>query len=137
MEYCTGDEIGNHSEDGSFQGGLKSGVFLCALINALCEGLIPKVSTSTQRFKQMENISSFLVALRTEFKMHEADVFGTPDLFEAKDMNQVLNTLCMLHRKVGAREDLAGWVEHHPQMVERSGAKNERLRQQQRRLRWQ
>ena len=48
-------------DDESFEQWLRSGVVLCTLLNALKPGSIKKISTSTMPFKQMEQISLFLI----------------------------------------------------------------------------
>lgn len=51
-------------------------------------------------FKIMENISSFLAAC-SKFGVADADMFQTVDLYEAKNMSQVLQTLSTLRRITG------------------------------------
>ena len=55
----TGDSIG-----ADFQGGLKSGVILCNLINKLKPGTIKTINSSALAFKQLENIGQFLDSLK-------------------------------------------------------------------------
>lgn len=51
-------------------------------------------------FKIMENISSFLSAC-SKFGISDSDMFQTVDLYEAKNMSQVLQTLSTLRRITG------------------------------------
>eukprot|EP01115_Flamella_aegyptia_P001197 TRINITY_DN1192_c0_g1_i1.p1 TRINITY_DN1192_c0_g1~~TRINITY_DN1192_c0_g1_i1.p1 ORF type:complete len:97 (-),score=58.46 TRINITY_DN1192_c0_g1_i1:45-335(-) len=51
-------------------------------------------------FVQMENISAYLNACR-DLGLAVHDLFQTVDLFEAKNMNQVVINLTALKRKVG------------------------------------
>ena len=59
IEKVTGDSIG-----ADFQGGLKSGVILCNLINKLKPGTIKSTNSSALAFKQLENIGQFLDSLK-------------------------------------------------------------------------
>ena len=89
------------SVDGSFGGWLKSGEVLCLLVNALQPGSIPKFNQkTTMPFKQMENISLFLRAVRT-LGVREHECFDTSDLYDEKDLAQVLSTLAALGRVHG------------------------------------
>ena len=78
------------SGDGGFGTWLKSGDVLCVLVNAIQPGCIPKYNQNTKMpFKQMENISFFLRAVRT-LGVREHECFDTSDLFDEKDLAQVL-----------------------------------------------
>merc|ERR1712224_174744 len=48
-----------------FQAPLKSGRLLCLLINRIQPGTIKKISTSNQKFQQLENIEKFLTGCQT------------------------------------------------------------------------
>ena len=56
-----------------------------------------KVQESTMPFKIMENINSFLSAC-TKMGLPTSDLFQTVDLYEEKNMNQVLLCLASLKR---------------------------------------
>ncbi|KNC75893.1 hypothetical protein SARC_11591 [Sphaeroforma arctica JP610] len=71
---------------------LKDGQVLCNLANTLKDGAVKRVNTSKMAFKQMENINSFLEAV-TAYGVPVADLFATVDLFEDKNMGQVVITL--------------------------------------------
>jgi len=71
---------------------LKDGKVLCALVNAIKPGTIKKVNTMNAPFKQMENITYFMNAAR-ELGVPESSMFGTPDLYEEKNMGSVINCL--------------------------------------------
>ena len=96
-----------------FAGGLSDGVILCYFMLTLAPGSIPQIQESSQPFKQMENIKHFLGALREEFNFAENEVFETMDLREEKNLNQVLQALCTLHRKVGDNSRISHFVEGH------------------------
>jgi len=68
---------------------LKSGQVLCHLINAIQPGTIKKVNTMNAPFKQMENITYFMNAAR-DIGVSEGSMFGTPDLYEEKNMGSVV-----------------------------------------------
>lgn len=86
---------------------LKNGQTLIKLINAVYDGtaqLPPeaarmkrpfKANTMTAPFKQMENIQTFLNAAAA-YGVPRASLFQTVDLYEARNMAQVLNTLLQL-----------------------------------------
>jgi len=82
----------------SFGEYLHTGVVLCKLANAINAGTIPKIAESSMAFKQMENISAFVVACRDRFGVPVMDLFMTVDLFEEKNLTQVLQCLATLQR---------------------------------------
>jgi len=82
----------------SFGDYLRTGVVLCKLANAINPGTIPKIAESSMAFKQMENISAFVVACRDRFGVPVMDLFMTVDLFEEKNLTQVLQCLATLQR---------------------------------------
>jgi len=76
---------------------LKSGVVLCNLVNAIQPGIVARIQNGKMPFVQMENINSFLVACKT-LGVPDTDLFMTVDLFEAKNMVQVVQTIHALGR---------------------------------------
>jgi len=81
---------------GTFHEYLRSGVVLCKLMNAFMPGSC-KVQTSSMPFKIMENINAFLSGC-TRIGLPPSDLFQTVDLYEEKNMNQVLLCLASLKR---------------------------------------
>ncbi|RLN95297.1 hypothetical protein BBJ28_00012483 [Nothophytophthora sp. Chile5] len=81
----------------SFGDSLKDGVILCTLMNKIKPGLIPRIQNSPMPFKQMENVSSFLRACRS-LGVAEFDLFETVDLFELKNIGQVVQCIHALGR---------------------------------------
>ena len=83
---------------------LKSGEILCKLANEIKPGSIPKFNEDTSSlknlslaaFRRRENISYFLRFCREICCVPEKDLFGTDDLFDAKDIKQVLSSLFSL-----------------------------------------
>lgn len=98
---------------GDFHGALKSGVILCALANAIKPGSC-RVGKGNMPFVQMENISQYLAFCGTVgLKTH--DLFQTVDLYEAKNMNQVIKNILALKRSVGG--GAGGAVGNRPAQV--------------------
>jgi len=71
---------------------LKDGQVLCKLVNAIKPGAVAKVNTATMPFKQMENITFFMNAAR-EIGVPESSMFGTPDLYEEKNLGSVMGCI--------------------------------------------
>ena len=76
---------------------LKSGVVLCNLANKISPGIVKKINTGRMPFVQMENVNSFLVASK-QLGVPDVDLFMTVDLFEAKNMVQVIQSIHALGR---------------------------------------
>merc|ERR1712083_234037 len=68
---------------------LKSGIVLCKLVNAIQPGTIAKINMGAFPFKQMENITFFMNAAR-KLGVAESSMFGTPSLYEDKNMGSVI-----------------------------------------------
>ena len=66
---------------------LKSGVVLCNLLNKISPGCCKKPTMKKLPFMQMENVSNYLTACNTTFKIQSFETFMTVDLFEDKNMN--------------------------------------------------
>lgn len=98
------EEVNGAPLPGSFQESLKSGVLLCMLINNLHPKTVTKISRSAMPFKQRENINKFLNGCR-KHGIPEHSMFSTCDLFEAKNMGNVLVLLDALRRGVGGRTE--------------------------------
>jgi len=86
----------------TFHQALRDGIYLCNLLNKLkpnsCKP--PKIPKPGQlgSFVMMENINQFLQAL-DELGFNPLDKFVTVDLYEAKNMLQVLQCLDILRSK--------------------------------------
>lgn len=92
IEVLTGEAIGN------FQESLKNGITLCKLASVLT-GKTIKYSESKLGFKQMENINNFLTAI-AEMGIRPFETFMTVDLFEAKNMGQVVDCIFAVSRLI-------------------------------------
>jgi len=92
------EELSGEKCDGPFLKWLKDGKVLCAAMNAVKPGAIPKVNDSTMPFKQMENIANFLQACRKELGMKENDLFTTPDVFDERSIVNTMNGIVNFSR---------------------------------------
>ncbi|CAO3566234.1 unnamed protein product [Mortierella alpina] len=79
---------------------LKDGVILCRLANRLRPGTVEQISLKNLPFVKMENISNFLNAAK-QLGVQSSDLFQTVDLYEGKDMTQVVSTILTLERVLG------------------------------------
>eukprot|EP01111_Echinosteliopsis_oligospora_P005320 TRINITY_DN185_c0_g1_i1.p1 TRINITY_DN185_c0_g1~~TRINITY_DN185_c0_g1_i1.p1 ORF type:complete len:198 (+),score=75.38 TRINITY_DN185_c0_g1_i1:70-663(+) len=86
---------------GEFYDGLKSGIVLCNLANALKPGST-KPQKAAAPFVQMENINSYLNFCRS-YGIATTDLFQTVDLYEKKNPNAVLQNLMVLKREAGKK----------------------------------
>jgi hypothetical protein len=82
-----------------FAEGLKSGVVLCGLVNDLRPGAIKGCKESKMAFVRMENIAKFIKACTTVMGLRSTDCFMTVDLYEEKNLTQVLQCLAALKTK--------------------------------------
>ncbi|KII66241.1 Myophilin [Thelohanellus kitauei] len=98
IEDITGIKFYTTPGQAAVQEKLKSGVILCHLINKLKPNSVKKINETTLAFKQMENISNFLSACQ-QYGLQSTDIFQTIDLFEGKNMVQVLTTIVALGRR--------------------------------------
>ncbi|CAI5723305.1 unnamed protein product [Peronospora effusa] len=83
----------------SFADSLKDGVMLCTVMNKIKPGFIPHIQTSTMPFKQMENVSNFVRACRN-IGVAEFDLFETVDLYNQKNLGQVVQCIHALGRTI-------------------------------------
>lgn len=91
--------LGKSLESESLGDALKTGVVLCEVLNAIKPGTIRKINDSVMPFKQMENITNFLRAIRP-LGVAETDVFTTVDLYEQRDINAVVRCMFSLGRAI-------------------------------------
>ncbi|KAF9929031.1 Calponin-3 [Modicella reniformis] len=88
--------IGESLPHPDFQTSLKDGVILCKLMNVLIPGFV-KVKTSKMPFVQMENIAKFLEGCE-KMGCPKHDLFQTIDLYENKNLGQVVAAIHSLSR---------------------------------------
>uniref|UniRef100_M4BX42 Calponin-homology (CH) domain-containing protein n=1 Tax=Hyaloperonospora arabidopsidis (strain Emoy2) TaxID=559515 RepID=M4BX42_HYAAE len=90
-EMQIGDDFGE---------GLRDGVLLCTVANRIHPGVVKRMETKSKMpFKLMENVSSFIKACRV-MGVSEFDLFETVDLFERKDLGNVVRCIFALGRAV-------------------------------------
>lgn len=95
-------------QEGTIHEVLKDGVILCQIINKISptDGCrFPSLSKAS--FVQMENISYFIDSAR-QLGVPDSENFSTVDLFEGKNIKQVMVCLSSLSRNLvkGGRTDL-------------------------------
>ncbi|ORZ25182.1 kinase-like domain-containing protein [Absidia repens] len=76
---------------------LQDGVILCRLINCMKPGAIASIGRKNIPFVKMANISLFLQGAK-DLGLQNSDLFQTVDLYEAKDMAAVINTILTFAR---------------------------------------
>jgi len=86
---------------------LKSGILLCELVNKLSPGVVKKVNRSTMPFAQRENIHAFCEAAKS-LGVKDINNFTADDLFEAKNMKQVVICLHALGQQAHLIPDYTG-----------------------------
>ncbi|CEG46478.1 Calponin [Plasmopara halstedii] len=95
LETISEMEIG---ED--FGEGLRDGIILCTVANKIHPGVVKRIEMKSKMpFKLMENVSAFLKACRV-MGVNEFDLFETVDLFELKDLGNVVRCIFALGRAV-------------------------------------
>jgi transgelin len=83
---------------GDFHADLKDGVALCNLMRTVAPAAgVGAPKGSKMPFVQMENIASYLAGC-SKLGMKTHDLFQTVDLFEAKNLNQVVNNILQLQK---------------------------------------
>ncbi|KAG7391705.1 Transgelin-3 [Phytophthora pseudosyringae] len=112
-EMQIGDDFGE---------GLRDGVVLCSAANKVHPGVVRRMETKSKMpFKLMENVSAFLKACRV-MGVNEFDLFETVDLFELKDLGNVVRCIFALGRAVQRNyPDFSG-----PSLGVRESSKNQR-----------
>ncbi|KAL0078626.1 calponin homology domain-containing protein [Phycomyces blakesleeanus] len=90
------ETIGEQLPSDDFHESLKDGVILCKVIEKLVPGK-GKYRKSAMPFVQMENISKFLSGAEA-LGVPKHDLFQTVDLFEKKNMTQVVDAVFAVSR---------------------------------------
>jgi hypothetical protein len=89
--------LGEPLPPGQFEDILKDGVILCNLINKLAPGSVKKIQTKGTNFQLMENIQRFQAAIKN-YGLPQEEIFQTADLFERRNIPQVVLSLYSLGR---------------------------------------
>merc|ERR1712021_62675 len=105
---------------GDYEEVLKDGVVLCRMMNKIVPDAIKKFKQKGPAFLLMENVQSFLAAIK-KYGVPDEEVFQTPDLFEARNISQVTLTLYSLARITQKHPDYKG-----PQMGPKMATENKR-----------
>ncbi|KAL1924306.1 uncharacterized protein VTP21DRAFT_7341 [Calcarisporiella thermophila] len=90
----------------NLQQALKDGTVLCNLVNALRPGTIPPRKAKTMAWEQLDSINLFLKGAQ-QIGLKSSELFQPPDLFEDKNMVQVVNTLLTLERLVTRNQPIS------------------------------
>ena len=77
------------------------------MMNKISPGAIPKFKQSGPAFLLMENVQSFLAAIK-KYGVSDEEVFQTPDLFEARNIPQVTLCIYALARTTQKHDDYTG-----------------------------
>merc|ERR1712215_343184 len=112
--------LGEPLPKGDFGEILKDGVVLCKMMNKIEEGAIKKFKQKGPAFLLMENVQSFLAAVK-KYGVPDEESFQTPDLFEGRNLPQVALCLFSLGRATQKHPEFTG-----PQIGPKMAAKNER-----------
>jgi len=94
------EEVLKERVSGDLADYLKSGVVLCKMINALKPGTITKINAGKMPFMQMENIGAYIQGCK-KLGIPEQYLFVTVDLFEGKNMAQVILNINTVKREMG------------------------------------
>eukprot|EP00633_Aureoumbra_lagunensis_P001000 CAMPEP_0197302754 /NCGR_PEP_ID=MMETSP0890-20130614/51246_1 /TAXON_ID=44058 ORGANISM="Aureoumbra lagunensis, Strain CCMP1510" /NCGR_SAMPLE_ID=MMETSP0890 /ASSEMBLY_ACC=CAM_ASM_000533 /LENGTH=296 /DNA_ID=CAMNT_0042782441 /DNA_START=76 /DNA_END=966 /DNA_ORIENTATION=+ len=78
--------------DEKFDEWLRSGVILCKLVNKIVPNSVRKVNKGAMPFVQMENISSFIRAIKA-LGVKPESCFDTVDLYKGQDIAKVIQTI--------------------------------------------
>jgi len=112
--------LGESLPDEDFATLLKDGILLCRLMNKIQPGSVKRVKEKGSAFMLMENVQAFLAAAK-RYGVPEEEVFQTPDLFEARNIPQVVLCLFSLGRVTQMHPEYSG-----PQIGPKMSTKNER-----------
>jgi len=115
-----GAVMGAPLPEGDFAEVLKNGVILCQFMNKIQEGSVKKFKEKGPAFLLMENVQTFLAAAK-KYGVPDEEVFQTPDLFEARNIPQVVLCLFSLGRATQKHPEYTG-----PSIGPKMATKNER-----------
>jgi len=94
------EDVVGETLSGDLQTKLKSGVILCKMINKLKPGSVATVNYGSMPFMMMENVQSYINACK-KCGIPETYLFMTVDLFEGKNMAQVILNINTVKRTMG------------------------------------
>ncbi|CAI9716538.1 myophilinmyophilin-like [Octopus vulgaris] len=90
-----------------FEEVLKNGIILCNFINKLLPGSVKKIEKSGTGFVLMQNLERFQGALK-KYGVPETEVFQTVDLYERKNIPQVVLCIYAIGRVAQTKPDFNG-----------------------------
>jgi len=108
------------TNEAELQAQLKNGVVLCYAANRMGAN-IPAVSTSEKMFEQISNIGKFLDFVKST-GVADRDLFVTTDLYDNKDMRQVMIGLNSLGRALHKVPGYVGPTVSRPEVSRRSSS---------------
>jgi len=117
LQELSGMPVTASSEE-ELQANLKSGVVLCRAAIRMGAS-IPAISTSEKMFDQMGNVGKFLEFVKST-GVADRDLFVTADLYENKNMRQVMVGLNSLGRALHKVPGYSGPTVSRPQVARRS-----------------
>ena len=106
------------TNEAELQAQLKSGAVLCRAANRMGAN-ITSISTSDKMFEQISNIGKFLDFVKSK-GVADRDLFVSTDLYENKDMRQVMIGLNSLGRALHTLPGYTGPTVSRPAVVKRS-----------------
>jgi len=86
---------------------LKNGVILCKLANAIQADAIKTINKPGMPFSEMENVGMFLKWAKS-LGIADHDLFQTVDLYKANNIQQVIQCLDSIGRKVNTIDSYKG-----------------------------
>lgn len=90
-----------------FEKVLKDGVILCNMMNKLIPGSVKRINKKGSNFQLMENHAAFQKGLK-KFGVPDDEIFQTVDLFEARNIKQVVMSLAALGRIASNKTEYTG-----------------------------
>ncbi|ODN02425.1 Muscle-specific protein 20 [Orchesella cincta] len=112
--------LGEPLPPGQFEDVFKDGVVLCHLINKLAPNSVKKIQAKGTNFQLMENIQRFQAAIK-KYGVPEEEIFQTADLFERRNIPQVVLCIYSLGRCTQKHSEWTG-----PTLGPKMAEKNER-----------
>jgi len=112
--------LGEKLPSGAIEDVLKDGVILCNLANKLTPGSVKKIQSKGTAFQLMENIQRFQAAVKA-YGVPQEEIFQTADLFERRNISQVILSLYALARITQKHPEFKG-----PSLGPKMAEKNER-----------
>ena len=106
------EELAGRALEGDMMDALKDGILLCEAINAIKPKAVRRINKSRLPFKQMENVSNFIKACRA-LGVPEYALFTTPDLYDGKSRNNVVNGIVALGSKAQTLPGYSGPLRKH------------------------